>query len=166
MNKPASVTEIWEVTRGMLDRFQKESGFGIEWIAEMLSTVTGLKFHPRTVYRYQELNGLRIHLDTAMVLTRITGDPALLKHFTHHCNFAVMSLPKDTPELREEVREIVRAMKETAEAIEVSSRALEDGVIDDREWVDIDREILEGIEELYKLRAVLKLKWEKDRTAK
>ena len=163
MNGTATIDKIhtWEIVRGILDRFQARTGFGIEWIADELSYRTGKKFQARTIYRYQEPDGLPIHHCTMVALSQITEEPAGLNDFAHRMNRAVIELsPPQQHHPKDDVRELVRAIKETTEAIEASADALEKDRIDARKWRDTDREIMEGVEELLTLRIVVRARYE------
>jgi len=158
--------EIWEIVRGMLDRFQERTGLGIEWIAGELSQRMGKEIQSRTIYRYQERNGLSIHHHTMVILTEITDDPAALHEFAHRLNSAVITLPQvKLPNFKSDVKEVLHALKETTEGIEASAEALEQGPVTTDAWRRSHIEIMGGVEELLVLDAVVKARWEKDNGA-
>lgn len=157
------VTPTWEIVREMLDRFQARTGLGIEWVAGELSRRLGKEVQSRTVYRYQEANGLVIHHETLVILSEIIDEPAALNDFAHRLNRAVITLPEINPPKRHDVPALIRAIKETTEGIEASAEALQSGTVTNQAWVKAHREIMEGVEELLMLNAVVQGQWERDK---
>lgn len=155
--------------RNAINSFQKRTGRTTESLAELVASDLGRYVHPRTLYRWQEEAEAPTHpvpLDAAISVSRLSGDFSALQLWAHHTGHACIRLPAHAPVERDIIPEILKAIREAAEAVEESTRAVQAGPVTDQKLGRCIREIAEAQDQFAVLQETLVSLWKQTRGKK
>lgn len=158
-----------ESIRKAISSFQARTGQTTESLAALIASDLGRYVHPRTLYRWQEEAEAPTHpvpLDAAISVSRLSGDFSALQLWAHHTGHACIRLPAHAPVERDIIPEILKAIREAAEAVEESTRAVQAGPVTDQKLGRCIREIAEAQDQFAVLQETLVSLWRQGRAKK
>ena len=112
---------------------------------------------PERFYKYCNKNSENNNFPLFLlpVFTKSIG-PELLMYIAYESGYSVFRNPNPNLSHKDELREGIRSAKETAEGLESYWDAIEDGKVRCQELLRAEKEILEAVESLLGILAILK----------
>ena len=134
--------------------------YGMQRLQYKLRSVYQIDLSLSQLYRYGEdpgTTGTDMPPTLYIPVTLITGNDSILRHYVEPCNKIIIDLPAcNIKSAKNITREIAKTLKECAEVIESSSKAIIDGKLNKSEKLDIDNEIAGAQAQLARLKEVIK----------